>query len=117
MTDVAMRAHVDPWSVVRRFLRTPKGLLIVVLAMLLPIAATGSGWRVVAPGVLSAAIAAMLVDAPILRWREKVWEFPSGALLTGLLVAMVLSPHEHHQQNQLLSEVFLQRPHPHSTLD
>ena len=49
---------------------------------------------VVAPGVAAAAIAAMLVDAPILRWREAAWTFPSGALLTGLLVAMVLSPHE-----------------------
>ena len=34
----------------------------------------------------------MLVDAPILRWRNGAWEFPSGALLTGLIVAMVLSP-------------------------
>ena len=36
----------------------------------------------------------MLVDAPILRVRNGAWEFPSGALLTGLIVAMVLSPHE-----------------------
>ena len=36
----------------------------------------------------------MVVDAPILRIGGRRWEFPSGALLTGLLVAMVLSPHE-----------------------
>ena len=38
----------------------------------------------------------MLVDSPILRWqnRRQEWEFPSGALLTGALVAMVLSPAE-----------------------
>ncbi len=38
----------------------------------------------------------MAVDAPILRWRSRghAWEFPSGALLTGALVAMVLSPAE-----------------------
>jgi Na+-translocating ferredoxin:NAD+ oxidoreductase RnfD subunit len=44
--------------------------------------------------VLVAAAAGMLVDAPILRWREGSWEFPSGALLTGALVAMVLSADE-----------------------
>jgi Na+-translocating ferredoxin:NAD+ oxidoreductase RnfD subunit len=30
----------------------------------------------------------------MLRIRGGAWEFPSGALLTGLIVAMVLSPHE-----------------------
>lgn len=78
----------------KRFFRTPKGLLIIVLALLIPLAAVGSGFAVIIPGVLAASLAAMLVDAPILRYREKEWTFPSGALLTGLLVAMVLSPHE-----------------------
>jgi Na+-translocating ferredoxin:NAD+ oxidoreductase RnfD subunit len=38
----------------------------------------------------------MIVDAPMLRFRNRrqAWEFPSGALLTGALVAMVLSPAE-----------------------
>jgi Na+-translocating ferredoxin:NAD+ oxidoreductase RnfD subunit len=77
----------------RRFFRTPKGLLILVLALLLALAA-GDQVRLVAPGVAGAALAAMLVDAPVLRVREGRWVFPDGALLTGLLVAMVLSPHE-----------------------
>ena len=37
---------------------------------------------------------AALLDVLILRWRKKAWEFPSGAILTGLIVAMVLSAHE-----------------------
>jgi Na+-translocating ferredoxin:NAD+ oxidoreductase RnfD subunit len=78
----------------RRFFRTPKGLLTIVLILLVIAAALGSGFMLIAPGVIAAALAAMAVDAPLLRWREKRWEFPSGALLTGLLVAMVLSPHE-----------------------
>ena len=78
----------------KRFFKTPKGLLIIVLAVLIPIAAYGSGYAVVAPGVIAASLAAMIVDVPILRWRDKEWSFPSGALLSGLLVAMVLSPHE-----------------------
>jgi Na+-translocating ferredoxin:NAD+ oxidoreductase RnfD subunit len=46
--------------------------------------------------LLAGTTAAMIVDAPILRWRSRkgAWEFPSGALLTGALVAMVLSPAE-----------------------
>lgn len=94
MTDAVMQVESPAWRATKRFFRTPKGLLVLVLALLIPIAGLGSGLTVIAPGVIAAAIAAMVVDAPILRWREKAWELPSGALLTGLLVAMVLSPHE-----------------------
>ena len=76
----------------QRFFRTPKGLLILALTFLLIVAALGTGVALVTPGVLAAAIVAMIVDAPILRYREGAWQFPSGALLTGLIVAMVLSP-------------------------
>jgi Na+-translocating ferredoxin:NAD+ oxidoreductase RnfD subunit len=79
---------------VRRFFRTPKGLLIVVLAVLTAIAAAGQGVALVAPGLLGAILTAMLIDAPILRLRHHRWEFPDGALLTGLIVAAILSPHE-----------------------
>ncbi|MDQ8173706.1 MAG: RnfABCDGE type electron transport complex subunit D [Gemmatimonadota bacterium] len=75
-----------------KFFRTPKGLLIVALTVLIPLAGSTSGLGVIAPGVVAAALAAMLVDAPILRYREGSWSVPDGALLTGLLVAMVLSP-------------------------
>ncbi len=78
----------------KRFFRTPKGLLILVLALLTAIAAAHEGVRLVAPAVLGAVFAAMIVDAPILRLRHHRWEFPDGALLTGLIVASVLSPHE-----------------------
>lgn len=94
MTDATMLSTGPRLRTLTRFFRTPKGLLIIVLALLIPLAAYGSGGALVAPGVVAAAVAAMLIDAPIIRWREKAWEFPSGALLTGLLVAMVLSPHE-----------------------
>lgn len=77
---------------VQRFFRTPKGLLIIVLALLLVVAALGTGVARIAPGLLAACAIAMLIDAPILRMREGEWQFPSGALLTGMLVAMVLSP-------------------------
>jgi Na+-translocating ferredoxin:NAD+ oxidoreductase RnfD subunit len=78
----------------RQFFRSPKGILTLILAALVaigaPAAGLGHAWR----NVLVACVAAMLADAPILRWRNGAWEFPSGALLTGALVAMVLNADE-----------------------
>lgn len=79
---------------VRRFFRTPKGLLILVLTLLAALAAASGGIRQIAPGLASAVIAASLFDGLILRVKSQAWEFPSGAILTGLFVAMVLSPFE-----------------------
>ena len=76
---------------VRHFFRTPKGLLTLVLIALVALAAPHEGISTVAPGLLSAAAAAALLDVLILRTRHTRWEFPSGAVLTALIVAMVLS--------------------------
>ncbi len=75
----------------RRFLKPPKGLLTIVLAILAVLAAPHEGIRTVAPGVLAAVAIAGLLDAIILRTRQPRWHFPSGAVLTALIVAMVLS--------------------------
>ena len=80
---------------VRRFFKTPKGLLVIVLVALAAIAAPHEGIRVVAPGLLSAILVAGMMDVLILRTRHTRWEFPSGAVLTALIVAMVLSPQTH----------------------
>ena len=78
----------------RKFFGTPKGLLIIVLAILIAMAAPHEGLGLVAPSLLAAIIAGGVIDAPILRYRNGVWDFPDGAVLTGALVAMVLSPRE-----------------------
>lgn len=80
--------------VVKRFFRTPKGLLILLLPVLALTAALGSGFALVAPVVLGGVFGAAIIDAPILRYREGEWLVPDGAILTGLIVAMVLSPME-----------------------
>jgi Na+-translocating ferredoxin:NAD+ oxidoreductase RnfD subunit len=77
----------------RSFLRTPKGQLLLVF---LPIA-VAAVWQAGLPslGDLGVAVgAAAAIDVPILRWRDGKWVFPSGAILTGLIVGMILSPHE-----------------------
>jgi Na+-translocating ferredoxin:NAD+ oxidoreductase RnfD subunit len=79
---------------VRRFFRTPKGILILLLAALIIVAAFGEGVAQLWRGLAAAVLVAAAVDVSILRWRRRRWEVPSGALLTGMLVAMVMSPHE-----------------------
>jgi len=79
---------------VKAFFKTPKGLLLVILVALTGVAAPVAGMSLVAPGIAAAVGVAMLIDAPILRVGEGEWTFPSGAILTGLIVAMILSPHE-----------------------
>ena len=78
----------------RRFFRTPKGLLIACFVPLTIVAAAASGLRVTVPTLAAAVLAAVAVDLPVLRMREGAWVVPDGAILTGLIVAMVLSPHE-----------------------
>jgi len=81
-------------SPLRRFFGTPKGLLIVILAVLTVAATTAAGSRLVLPAVAASVLAAGLLDAVILRVKTKGWEFPDGAVLTGLIVAMILSLRE-----------------------
>ncbi len=78
----------------KKFFKTPKGLLIIILTALIAIAAPGQGLRVVLPGVVSAVVIAGIVDAAILGLKKKVWEFPSGAVLTAMITAMVLRAQE-----------------------
>ncbi|HEY6219806.1 MAG TPA: RnfABCDGE type electron transport complex subunit D [Gemmatimonadaceae bacterium] len=81
-------------TTLRHYLRTPKGLTLALFIPLLAIGAIGAGWRNVVLPVGSAVAAAMLFDLVVLRMRKGRWIFPDGALLTALIVAMILSPHE-----------------------
>lgn len=78
-----------------RFFKTPKGLLTIILLILTTIAAPGEGVSTVIAGMGSAILAAGLVDLLILRLRKKIWEFPSGAVLTAMIVTMVIRAQEH----------------------
>jgi Na+-translocating ferredoxin:NAD+ oxidoreductase RnfD subunit len=82
---------VNKTELVRRFFKTPKGLLTIVLAILAAAAAPHEGIRLVSAGLVSSVVAAGLIDLVILRLRHTRWHFPSGAVLTALIVAMVLS--------------------------
>jgi Na+-translocating ferredoxin:NAD+ oxidoreductase RnfD subunit len=81
-------------SAIWRFFQTPKGLLTVALVLLVALAAPHEGIRLAAPGLAAAVLIAALVDLPILRKIRGGWEYPSGAVLTGLIVAMILTPRQ-----------------------
>ncbi|NDJ13994.1 MAG: hypothetical protein EBY17_22830 [Acidobacteriia bacterium] len=78
----------------KKFFKTPKGMLTIILVLLAAVAAPGQGLRTLLPGLVTAMLAAGTVDAMLLRWRKGAWEFPDGALLTALIVAMVLRAQE-----------------------
>jgi len=76
------------------FFRTPKGLLTILLVILTLIAAPGEGAGAVAVNMGAAVLAAGVLDLVILRLRKGYWEYPSGAVLTAMIVAMVLRAQE-----------------------
>lgn len=88
-----------------RFARTPKGLLILLLAALIAAGLALEHLAHLWQGLAASVLAAALVDVPLLRWRKARWEFPSGAVLTGMLVGMVMSPHEPWHVGAVVSAV------------
>jgi Na+-translocating ferredoxin:NAD+ oxidoreductase RnfD subunit len=72
-----------------RFFKTPKGLLLIVLIILTGLAAQHEPLEQVGPLLISAVVVAGVIDIFILRKKNGAWEFPSGAMLTGLIIAMI----------------------------
>ncbi|HEY6457378.1 MAG TPA: RnfABCDGE type electron transport complex subunit D [Steroidobacteraceae bacterium] len=70
-------------------------MLIIILVSLTAIAAPGEGARAVVINMGIASLTAGLVDLIILRLRKSVWRFPSGAVLTAMIVTMVVRAQEH----------------------
>lgn len=76
------------------FFKTPKGLLTILLVVLTVIAAPGEGVEKVALNMAAAVLAAGFVDFIILRVRNGEWQYPSGAVLTAMIVVMVMRAQE-----------------------
>jgi enediyne biosynthesis protein E5 len=75
-----------------RFFRSPKGILLLVLGLLAAIGAIAVGASQALPIVASAMFVAALTDVALALCLRDDGSFPSGALLTGLILALVLSP-------------------------
>jgi enediyne biosynthesis protein E5 len=79
------------WRQILRFVRTPKGSLFLVLGALFVIATPAMGLDRVLPQVLAALAAAWSIEMIIGYGVRRV---PTSALLSGLIVSLVLSPHQ-----------------------
>lgn len=77
----------------RKLLRSPKGLVMATLLGLLVLASVNESPSVVELVVLAVASAAAL-DLALVRLRRGRWAIPDGAIVSGLIVAAVLSPQE-----------------------
>ncbi|HEY3365545.1 MAG TPA: RnfABCDGE type electron transport complex subunit D [Symbiobacteriaceae bacterium] len=74
------------------FLRTPKGYTLAVLLCLASIAGFGAEQLVTWMHVTVFVGAAVLVDVALTMLLYRTMRVPDGAILTGLILAMVLSP-------------------------
>ena len=86
--------QTDYVRLVKRVLRTPKGILFLLLGFITLLAIPGQGAAQAVPHVLSAMAAAAVADVVVQRLGRKVLIFPLGGLLTGLIIALVLAPQE-----------------------
>jgi Na+-translocating ferredoxin:NAD+ oxidoreductase RnfD subunit len=78
----------------RRFLRSPKGFLLVALLALSVVAAPRAGITDAAQILVAATLGATAMELICVRLESGAWRFPSSALLSGLIVGLVLSAQE-----------------------
>lgn len=94
MTAATAGSTLPQFRSVRKFFRTPKGYLLIVFGLLALVAVPLAGTEAVLPGLLGATLGAAALDMAIQRRVRHIWVFPSGAILTGLIVGFIVSPLE-----------------------
>ena len=78
----------------QRFVRSPKGLLLIILSAFVVIATPFVGSGQIWTNVVASMFVAALLDVSIVMALYDRWDLPDGAMLTGMIVAMVLRPQE-----------------------
>lgn len=76
----------------QKFFRTPKAYLLILLTLLSMVALPGIGPGRVLPDLLLTMLVAAIIDIGLTWLNTGIWIFPSGALLSAWIVALVLSP-------------------------
>ena len=92
--NVAATASPDILRPVRRFFRTPKGIVLLLFTAIAATAFTQVAPSLALRPVLSATIAAAIVDVAVAKLGRAEWVFPSGGILSGMIVGFILSPQE-----------------------
>ncbi len=93
---MSLQPHAKPRLIrsARRFFVTPKGLLTILLGIVTLLAIPGQGASTVAVPLFTATATAAAVDVLVVRLSRRAWIFPSGAILSGLIIALILGPEE-----------------------
>ncbi len=90
----AITMNPDLLRPLRRFFRTPKGILFGLFAFIGLLSVLAEGAPQVLPGLVAALAVAAVIDVAVGRLDRDAWVFPSGGLLTAAIVAFLLSPFE-----------------------
>jgi len=90
--DARVRSRQQPApGPVRKFVRTPKAIVLFVLLGLMAVAAIHGTDRPGIRNVLSAVATAALIDLAVALLRKNKRVFPDGGMVTGLIIGLVLS--------------------------
>lgn len=89
--SIVTKSPARPWRRLWKFFPTPKGLLVLILALIAAIAAPSQGLGFAIPTLLGASVSAVFVDLALVWYEKRELTFPTGGLLTGMIVALVLS--------------------------
>ncbi|MGE0599808.1 MAG: RnfABCDGE type electron transport complex subunit D [Dehalococcoidia bacterium] len=93
MTAMTMQTGIDLRRL-KRGIRSPKGNLLLLFGALVAVAIVVQDSSRALPSVIYAVSAAAVADIIIQRIGRRMWVFPTAGILSGLIVAMVLSPYE-----------------------
>ena len=75
-----------------RWARSPKALVVMLLLLLIALALWRAGPSKTIPQLTLAAAIAVAIDIAIGLWRRGLTRFPTGGLVTGLMIGMILAP-------------------------
>src|SRR3990170_7495296 len=91
VATTARAAHSRGYRL-RRFLRSPKGYLLLAFVPLLIVSVPEAGWRLATPHVTIAVLVACLTEVVLVWAIYDASVTPTSALLSGLIVAFILAP-------------------------
>jgi Na+-translocating ferredoxin:NAD+ oxidoreductase RnfD subunit len=91
-TTIRSPARQNRWKAFTRFWKSPKGYLLLVFVPVVVAAIFDAGLPAALANLVATILAAAIADVIFYRLIRHELIFPSGAILTGLIVALVLSP-------------------------
>ena len=77
-----------------RWVRAPKGQLLIIFAIMLAVVAPSAGGSALVPNLLAALVPACLVDGVWMAVQSRRWRAPTSAILSSLIVFFILSTNE-----------------------